>query len=211
VARKTKNRTCGNRDHCGNSLRIIGGRLKGRRLAGVRGQIRPTADRVREAIFNILGADVEDCQVLDLFAGTGALGIEALSRGARNAVFVENHKSALHVLQRNLSKCGVTEASRILPLPAGKALPRLAAAGEHFSLIFLDPPYGYGIPEAMLVLLAQKNLVAPNGQIIVEHSRGEELAADYQHLVRQDQRRYGTTLISFYLCGNSGHPGGPEV
>jgi 16S rRNA (guanine966-N2)-methyltransferase len=191
-------------------LRIIGGLLKGRRLVGVRGQIRPTADRVREAIFNILGSDVNDGQVLDLFAGTGALGIEALSRGARKAVFVENHQSALHVLQRNLTNCGLTAVSRIMPLPAGKALSRLAAAGEHFSLIFLDPPYGQGIPDTILLLLAQKNLLAPNGRIIVEHSRLEELAAAYQHLRRQDQRRYGATLISFYMGGNSDHPGEPE-
>jgi 16S rRNA (guanine966-N2)-methyltransferase len=192
-------------------LRIIGGLLKGRRLTGVRGQIRPTADRVREAIFNILGADVHDCRVLDLFAGTGALGIEALSRGARAAVFVENHRSALQVLEGNLARCGLTEASRVLPLSADRALPRLAAAGERFSLIFLDPPYEYGIPDMMLSLLAQLNLVTPNGRIVVEHSRREELALVYQQLVRNDQRRYGATLISFYQPDNNEHPGGPAV
>ena len=192
-------------------MRIIGGRLKGRRLARVKGQIRPTADRVREAIFNILGPDVNDTQVLDLFAGTGALGIEALSRGARNAVFVENHPSALQVLQRNLAQCGLTEVCRVLPLPASKALTRLAASGERFSLIFLDPPYGYGIPDTLLPVLAQKNLLAPNGRIIVEHSRLEDLAAAYQNLVRHDQRRYGATLVSFYTFSNHEHPGSPEV
>jgi 16S rRNA (guanine966-N2)-methyltransferase len=191
-------------------LRIIGGRLKGRRLAGVRGQIRPTADRVREAIFNILGPDVNDSQVLDLFAGTGALGIEALSRGARSAVFVENHKSALQVLQRNLVQCGLTEVSQIIPLPANRALPRMAASGERFSLIFLDPPYGYGIAATILPLLAQKNLVTPSGQIIVEHSRLEDLAFTYQYLVRSDQRRYGATLVSFYVCRLNEPPGTVE-
>jgi 16S rRNA (guanine966-N2)-methyltransferase len=179
-------------------LRIIGGRLKGRRLVGVKGQIRPTADRVREAIFNILGSEVNDTLVLDLFAGTGALGIEALSRGARNAVFVENHKSALQILQRNLGHCGLTEVSRILPWPTLKALPRLAASGEKFSLIFLDPPYGQGIPATILTALAQKNLVTPSGHIVVEHSRQEDLADAYECLVRSDQRRYGATLVSFY-------------
>jgi 16S rRNA (guanine966-N2)-methyltransferase len=192
-------------------LRIIGGRLKGRRLARVRGQIRPTADRVREAIFNILGPDVNDTQVLDLFAGTGALGIEALSRGARNAVFVENHQSALQVLQRNLAQCGLTEVCRVLPLPASQALTRLAASGASFSLIFLDPPYGHGIPATLLPVLAQKNLLAPNGRIIVEHSRLEDLAAAYQNLVRHDQRRYGATLVSFYTFSHHEHPGSPEV
>ena len=88
-------------------MRIIGGRLKGRRLTGVKGQIRPTADRVREAIFNILGPEVPGSLVLDLFAGTGALGIEALSRGAKTAVFVENHGTSLQVLRRNLSQCAL--------------------------------------------------------------------------------------------------------
>jgi 16S rRNA (guanine966-N2)-methyltransferase len=192
-------------------LRIIGGRLKGRRLAGVRGQIRPTADRVREAIFNILGPEVNDSLVLDLFAGTGALGIEALSRGARSVIFVENHRSALQVLQQNLTKCGLNELSRVLPVAADKALPRLAAQSEHFSLIFLDPPYGYGIAARILPLLAQKNLVVPGGLIIAEHSRLEELAEVYQSLVRHDQRRYGATMISFYTCRPNEHPGFPEV
>jgi 16S rRNA (guanine966-N2)-methyltransferase len=180
-------------------------------LAGVKGQIRPTADRVREAIFNILGPNINDSQVLDLFAGTGALGIEALSRGARTAVFVENHKSALQVLQRNLAQCGLTESCRVLPVPASKALSKLAASGEKFSLIFIDPPYGYGIPATILSVLAQKNLLTPNGQIIVEHSRLENLAAAYQNLVRHDQRRYGATLVSFYACWTNEHPGSPEV
>jgi 16S rRNA (guanine966-N2)-methyltransferase len=184
-------------------VRIIGGRLKGRRLTGVRGQIRPTADQVREAIFNILGPEVNDGLVLDLFAGTGALGLEALSRGARSAVFVENHKSALQVLQRNLDQCGLTRVSRVLPLAAAKAVSRLAAAGEQFSLIFLDPPYGYGMAAIMLALLAQKNLVGPGGTIIAEHSRQEELAVSYQYLVRSDQRRYGATLVSFYTVSDS--------
>lgn len=192
-------------------MRIIGGRLKGRRLAGVKGQIRPTADRVREAIFNILGPQVVDTKVLDLFAGTGALGIEALSRGAQNAFFVENHHSALQVLQRNLMQCGLTEVSRVVALPAVQALSRLAAAGEHFSLIFLDPPYDFGIPAAILPVLAEKKLVAPSGQVIVEHSRREELAAAYNDLVRSDQRRYGATLISFYACRNYEPAGAPEV
>lgn len=181
-------------------MRIIGGRLKGRRLAAVRGQIRPTADRVREAIFNILGPEVDDSLVLDLFAGTGALGLEALSRGARSAIFVENHKSALQVLQRNVSQCGLTGVSRVLPLPAAKALSRLAATGEQFSLIFLDPPYGFGLAANTVALLAQQNLVTSSGRIVAEHSRLEELAAVYQPLERSDQRRYGATMVSFYTC-----------
>ncbi len=180
-------------------------------MAGVRGQIRPTADRVREAIFNILGAEVHDARVLDLFAGTGALGIEALSRGAGRAVFVEYHKSALQVLERNLAECGLTEVSRVLPLPADRAVLRLAEAGEQFSLVFLDPPYGQGIPDRILASLARVSLVAPDGQIIVEHSRREDLAAVYRYWELHDQRRYGATLVSFYICGTKEHLDGPEV
>ena len=132
-------------------MRIIGGRLKGRRLTGVRGQIRPTADRVREAIFNILGPEVPGSLVLDLFAGTGALGIEALSRGAQAAVFVENHSTSLQVLRRNVDQCALSEVSRVLPLATEKALPKLAAAGAQFSLIFLDPPYGRGLAAAHIL------------------------------------------------------------
>jgi len=192
-------------------LRIIGGRLKGRRLTGVKGQIRPTADRVREAIFNILGPEVIDSLVLDLFAGTGALGIEALSRGARNAVFVEKHPSALQVLRRNLAQCGLDELSRVLPLATEKALPRLAAAGKHFSLIFLDPPYGHGLAAANLLLLDKINLLASGGQIVVEHSRLEALAEAYHYLKRTDQRRYGATMVSFYTCRQQEFSGVPEV
>ncbi len=118
-------------------MRIIGGRLKGRRLTGVKGQIRPTADRVREAIFNILGPEVDDSLVLDLFAGTGALGIEALSRGARTAVFVEKHPSALQVLRRNLAQCGLNEVSRVLPLADRKGL---AQIGRSRRILFFDLP-----------------------------------------------------------------------
>lgn len=191
-------------------MRIIGGRLKGRRLAGVRGQIRPTADRVREAIFNILGTAVVDARVLDLYAGTGALGLEALSRGARSAVFVESHPSALQVLHRNLGQCDLTAVSRVLALPVGRALPRLAAAGESFGLVFLDPPYGQHQAPAAMTLLARHNLVMPGGQIVVEHSRRDDLDPDYLHLGRTDQRRYGATLVSFYTCGHNTSPGAPE-
>jgi 16S rRNA (guanine966-N2)-methyltransferase len=192
-------------------LRIIGGRLKGRRLTGVRGQIRPTADRVREAIFNILGPEVDGSLVLDLFAGTGALGIEALSRGAKAAVFVENHSTSLQVLRRNLAQCTLGEVSRIVPLASEKALPKLAAAGEHFSLIFLDPPYGRGLAAANLLLLAGKNLLTADGCIIVEHSRLDDLAEQYHELRRHDQRRYGATLISFYRCRHHEDSGEPEA
>ena len=131
-------------------MRIIAGAFKGRRLAPVKGRIRPTAAKVREAVFNILGPWVHGVRVLDLFAGTGALGIEALSRGAAAAVFVEDHPGALKVLRRNLEALGLTEMTTVWPLPVAAALKKLAGRGEGFGLAFLDPPYGGG--EAVMAL-----------------------------------------------------------
>lgn len=179
-------------------MRVIGGRLKGRRLAGVKGRLRPTADRVREAVFNILGPAVEGAQVLDLFAGTGALGIEALSRGAAGAVFVEEHRASLDVLRRNLTLCGLTDVGHIYVLPVQKALPHLATQGQRFRLIFLDPPYEKGLAGRTLALLARLSLLDTHGIIVVEHSRAEELAAAYGAWVCSDRRHYGGTMVSFY-------------
>ena len=179
-------------------VRIIGGRLKGRRLAGVKGSMRPTADRVREAIFNILGEAVAGAMVLDLFAGSGALGIEALSRGAAGAVFVDHDRASLQVLQRNLRLCGLEDRARVYPLPVQQALPRLARQGSTFQLIFLDPPYEQGLVGRTLALLARLPVAAPQSRLVVEHSQSEELAAAYGDLVQQDRRRYGGTVVSFY-------------
>ncbi|MGQ9919754.1 MAG: 16S rRNA (guanine(966)-N(2))-methyltransferase RsmD [Desulfobacca sp.] len=192
-------------------MRIIGGRLRGRRLAGVKGRLRPTADRVREAIFNILGDLVEGAQVLDLFAGTGALGIEALSRGASGAIFVEEHRTSLAVLRRNLALCGLTDVGHIYPLPVQKALPQLAAQGQRFTLILLDPPYEQGLAGRTLALVARLPLLDGHGIITVEHSRAEELAEAYEALVCTDRRRYGGTMVSFYqVTVPSPRPGPPS-
>jgi len=190
-------------------VRIIGGRLRGRRLAGVKGLMRPTADRVREAIFNILGGAVAGAQVLDLFAGTGALGIEALSRGAAGAIFVEEHRTSLVVLRRNLALCGLTDVGHIYPLPVQKALPQLAAQGKSFNLIFLDPPYEKGLAGRTLALLARLPLLDPYGIIAVEHSRAEALAEAYEALVGTDRRHYGGTMVSFYQVTSPSPRHGP--
>lgn len=191
-------------------MRIIGGRLKGRRLASVRGSMRPTADRVREAVFNILGETVVAAQVLDLFAGTGALGIEALSRGAASVVFVEDDPASLRVLRTNLDLCGLTGVSRVYPLAVQKALPLLAAQGRRFNLIFLDPPYARGWTGRTLVLLARLSLLADPGLIVAEHSRTEAMAASCDALTCLDRRYYGGTAISFYTAtGPSPQPETP--
>ena len=186
-------------------MRIIAGALRGRVLAPVKGRTRPTAAKVREAIFNILGA-VPEAQVLDLFAGTGALGIEALSRGAAQAVFVEDHPEALKALRRNLETLGLQDRSRVLPLPAAAALKKLAARGERFGLVFLDPPYGGGAAAATLGALAGSSLLLPEVWVVAEHSRRETLPESAGLLALQTLRRYGDTRVAIYRATDNSDP-----
>ena len=181
-------------------MRIIAGSLKGRRLAPVKGRLRPTAAKVREAVFNILGESVFKARVLDLFAGTGALGIEALSRGAREAVFVEDHPGALKVLRRNLEDLGLVDRSRVLPLPVAGALKKLALEGEKFGLVFLDPPYGGAAAAATLTALAAAAILAPSAWVVAEHSSRQSLPDAVGQLARRQLKRYGDTQVSFYLA-----------
>jgi 16S rRNA (guanine966-N2)-methyltransferase len=165
----------------------------------VKGRTRPTAAKVREAIFNILGPAVAEAQVLDLFAGTGALGIEALSRGAERAVFVEDQASALPGLRRNLETLGLLERSQVLPLPVAVALKKLASQGERFGLVFLDPPYGGGVAQATLTALAAASLLLPQAWVVAEHSRRESLPEAVGVLEQQTLRRYGDTRVAIYV------------
>ena len=187
-------------------MRIIAGALKGRVLAPVKGRTRPTAARVREAIFNILGPVVLEARVLDLFAGTGALGIEALSRGASRAVFVEDHPEALRGLWRNLESLGLMGRSKVLPLPVAVALRKLAAVGEGFDLVFLDPPYGGGVAPATLEALAASGLLRPQARVVAEHSRRETLPEAVGALEQQTLRRYSDTQVAIYLATEKPDP-----
>lgn len=180
-------------------MRIIAGELKGRILAPVKGRTRPTAAKVREAIFNILGPAVREATVLDLFAGTGALGIEALSRGAKRVVFVEHHPEALKGLGRNLEALGLRDRGRVLPLAVAAALRALAAQGEQFDLVFLDPPYGAGTAATTLGALAASSLLLPEVRVVAEHSRRETLPEAIGGLEQQTLRRYGDTQIAIYI------------
>jgi 16S rRNA (guanine966-N2)-methyltransferase len=179
-------------------MRIIAGALRGRVLAPVKGRTRPTAARVREAIFNILGPAVPEAKVLDLFAGTGALGIEALSRGAAAAVFVEDHPEALKGLRRNLETLGLAARSQVLPLPVASALRQLSARGAPFGLVFLDPPYGGDVASATLTALAASPLLWPQAWVVAEHSRREKLPEVIGGLAQQTLRRYGDTQVAIY-------------
>jgi 16S rRNA (guanine966-N2)-methyltransferase len=186
-------------------MRIIAGAFKGRGLAPVKGRTRPTAAKVREAIFDILGSAVLEAKVLDLFAGTGALGIEALSRGAAQAVFVEDQPAALKVLRRNLETLGLKDLSVVLPLPVAAALKKLAAQGARLSLVFLDPPYREGTGAA-LAALAASGLLSPQALVVAEHSRRETLPEANLGLARQTLRRYGDTQVAIYRALDNSEP-----
>jgi len=179
-------------------MRVIAGSLKGRRLAPVKGLIRPTGAKVREAIFDILGGAVADARVLDLFAGTGALGIEALSRGAQEAVFVEDHPESLKVLRRNLAHLDLEAQSRVLPVTVLSALKKLAVQDKKFDLAFLDPPYGGEKAAAALQALAAAGIMAAASWVVVEHGRRDQLPEAAGKLQRRELRRYGDTQVAFY-------------
>jgi 16S rRNA (guanine966-N2)-methyltransferase len=179
-------------------MRIIAGEFKGRRLAAVKGHIRPTSDRVREAIFNILGPAVLEARVLDLFAGTGALTLEALSRGAREAVLVEDQGAALGVLRRNLAALGLEDRTRVMPMPVQGALRKLAAQEEQFTLVFLDPPYERGLALETLATLQGSGLLFPEAKVVAEHSYRETLPEQVGRLKLSQGRRYGDTQVAFY-------------
>ncbi len=177
-------------------MRVIAGALGGRRLVAPPGRAtRPTSDRVREALFSVLG-DVSDAQVLDLYAGTGALGIEALSRGARRAVFVENGRPALAVLRENLASLDLGAASRVVAQPVLRALEGLAAEGP-FDLVLLDPPYA-ALAEAGRVLAALPGkLAAPEGRVVLEHA-SRDAPPVIAGLSLAFTRAYGDTAIALY-------------
>jgi 16S rRNA (guanine(966)-N(2))-methyltransferase RsmD len=179
-------------------MRIISGTSKGRKLVTPRSQsLRPTSDRVKESIFNILQDDIVGKVVLDLFAGTGNLGIEALSRGAKKTIFVEKGRQALRLIQRNLTQFGLEERSEILPKDANRAIGILKQKGESFDLILMDPPYEKGLIQRTLMKLNSYPIYHEDSILVIEHNRREPLSTvmDGWNLIRQ--RRIGDTLISF--------------
>ena len=179
-------------------MRLTGGSDRGRRLRAPRGaSTRPTSAKVREAIFNILGPPPE-APVLDLFAGTGSLGIEALSRGAEKAVFVERDARALVALGRNLKEFGFTSRATVLPTAVRAALSRLAGGGERFAWVFVDPPYAAGETPGVLEALSGGELLTSGAVVIVEHDRRHLPPESSGNLRLVDRRFYGDTGVSFY-------------
>lgn len=170
-------------------MRIVAGKFKGRRLKSVEGEAtRPTLDRVRENLFNIIGREVVGARVLDLFSGTGAIGIEALSRGAREVIFCDSSRSAISVIRENLRMVGVD--AEVLFADYRDALRSLK--GREFDLIYLDPPYDFN-PD----IEAISRCLAPAGKIIFEHSAEKQLKLPSNSFIITDERRYGIAVLTF--------------
>ncbi len=192
-------------------MRIIAGLARGRRLIPPVGRgtaIRPTADRAREALFNILGPEtVAGAAVLDLFAGTGALGLEAISRGARRAVFVDLAPSALGIIRQNIALCGFSSQALVVRHDLLKSLSwgGRCPEDEGFEVIFLDPPYRQDGAERLLTGLLAQGLLAAGGTVVFEDHAAEHLPETAGRLRLFDRRRYGDTGFWFYrLEGGAG-------
>lgn len=180
------------------TIRVIGGELKGRKLATMPGiETRPTADRVRESIFNILGDVVRGTRVLDLYAGTGAMGIEALSRGAQFVLFVDSQKIALTALTKNLKTCLLESRSVTIEWNILGNLDVLHSHRPGFDLVFIDPPYNKDMIEPTLAHLGSSQCLANGARLIIEHSLLEPIPTNPPAFKLVDQRRYGKTLVSF--------------
>ncbi len=179
-------------------MRIISGTSKGRKLVTPkRYSVRPTSDRVKESLFNILGGEIEGKVVLDLFAGTGNLGIEALSRGAKRVIFVEKGRQALRLIQTNLNQFGLGDQSEIIPKDVNRAIGILKQRGECFDLILMDPPYEKGLIQITLIKLNTHPIYHGDSILVIEHDRREPLPRlpEGWNLIRQ--QKIGDTLLSF--------------
>ena len=159
---------------------------------------RPTTDKVREAIFNVLGP-VGGTVVLDLFAGTGAMAIEALSRGAQWAEFVESDREARAVLRWNLENLGLSHQATVWAMPVCKALPKL---GSTFDIVLADPPYDFGQIDEVMDLISRSDVLAPDGTMVLEHGKRFEPHEAYGKLRRRVLKRYGDTSVSIYEWGD---------
>lgn len=182
-------------------MRVTGGELRSRRLVAPKSDAtRPTQDRVREALFSILGSrgvfDEGPARVLDLYAGTGALAIEALSRGAGHAVLVEKGRDALRAINDNVKDLGLATRTTVLGMPCEKALATPARLGGPFDLVLVDPPYA-DMAAVLRLLVAVVPLLSPEGLLVLEHGTGTKLA-EVEGLNLEDSRVYGDTTLALF-------------
>ena len=187
-------------------MRVIAGKFRSRQLKSLRGlALRPTSDRLRGTLFNVIADRVEGSRFLDVFAGTGAVGIEALSRGARDVLFIENHRPAAALIEKNLESLGLRAEARVVALDALHGLERLAgeaaAKPKDYDIVFLDPPYAAAENyRGVLMFLGASSLLSEGSLVIAEHQRKFELPETAGKLERMRVLRQGEAALSFYRC-----------
>ena len=175
-------------------MRVIAGDLKGRRLRTPDGrEVRPTSDKVKGAIFSMLGGEAVNAKVLDLFSGTGNLGVEALSRGADHCIFCDHNKNSIRLLRENLSLLGLEERATVLMGDFRRGLKY-----DKIDLIFADPPYGRGYCIQVLDAVSESALLTKGGVLVLEHGDGERLPQQVPGLSHEKEKRYGRTWIDIY-------------
>jgi len=180
-------------------LRVIAGSAKKRILRSPRGwKGRPTADRIKEALFGILGELIIESSFMDLFAGTGGIGIEALSRGASKAVFIDQDRRAVNAIIQNLKLAGLEKSAIVMERDVDGALSELQKNQSTFNIVFIDPPYEKGLEVPAIEKILECNLLSHGGLVIVESSKRTLLPAAINRLQLVRQERYGDTLVSFY-------------
>jgi len=185
-------------------MRIVAGKYRSRILKSLKGNaLRPTSDRLRETLFNVLGANVAGSRFLDVFAGTGAVGIEAISRGAKEVVFIENHAPAAVLIRRNLESLAITSGAQVLPLDALRGLEKLAACHKPtdapIDFVFVDPPYAEKDQyDRILGFLGAASFLAEGSLVIAEHRRSHELPQRVGRLLQTRILRQGDAALSFF-------------
>jgi 16S rRNA (guanine966-N2)-methyltransferase len=178
-------------------MRISGGSERGRRVAAPqRSGTRPTAGRVKQALFNILSHRISDARFLDLYAGTGLVGMEALSRGAEHTTFVESQTDGCRLLKKTLESCGYTDRSTVYRMTAEHFVKQ--PPSKPYDVVFVDPPYHSGKLDKMLPTLGASVIIAPGGVVVIEHFHKVQLPEHTGHLIRGKSYRYGDTFLTVY-------------
>lgn len=181
------------------TLRVISGKARGLKLDSPKNQdVRPTTDRVKESLFNIINPYIRESNILDLFAGTGSLGIECLSRGAKNCVFVDKSKDSINIIKSNVKKARVENESTILNIDFKDAVKRLSSQNQKFDVIFMDPPYYENMFIECLKIIDELNLLYEDGIIVVEHDTKDLFDESIGNLVKSRDKKYGNTTLTFY-------------
>ena len=177
-------------------MRIISGKHRGKKLVTLEGMnvTRPTSDRVKESLFNILGNRIIDANILDMFAGSGALGLEAISRGAKQCVFIDSSIQAINIIKKNIALCKEENVSRVINSDYKLALEKIN--NIKFDIVFIDPPYLKDIEVSALICVSK--LLDRNGIVIVETDEKDDIPDEVENLLKYDSRKYGRTIISFY-------------